>query len=217
MRSRTLIVIALGALGASLAGCATPEAKALCYPVSGWASPALRCGSASASTPAVPVAAPEPAAAPVAVATPPPEPVKPEPEPEPAAPPPKAEMKTASIELSETVQFETDSSVLLDRSKTLLDEVVQAMNDHPEVRKVLIEGYTDAVASKTHNQKLSEQRVASVKAYLIAKGVEANRLKTKGFGETHPLASNKTEEGRAKNRRVEFKVIDRKKGKGKRK
>lgn len=203
MRSRTLIVVALVA---SLAGCATPDAKAVCFPVNGWASPSLRCPGA-APEPA-PVPAPEPA--PVAVA-PTPEPAKPEPEPEPAQPPPKAEMKTEKIELSETVQFETDSSVLLDRSKALLDEVAQAMTDHPEVKRVLVEGYTDSVASKSHNQKLSEQRVASVKKYLVAKGIDANRLKTKGFGETHPVASNKTDEGRAKNRRVEFRVIDRKK------
>jgi outer membrane protein OmpA-like peptidoglycan-associated protein len=210
MRSRTLIVIALTAsLAAPLAGCSTPEAKAVCYPVNGWASPSFRCGGAAAV--AAPTPEPTPPPAPVAAVTPPPEPVKPEPEPEPAPPPPKAEMKTAHIELSETVQFETDSAVLLDRSKTLLDEVVQAMNDHPEVKRVLVEGYTDAVASKSHNQKLSEQRVASVKAYLVEKGIDAKRLKTKGFGESHPIGSNKTEEGRAKNRRVEFKVLERNK------
>jgi outer membrane protein OmpA-like peptidoglycan-associated protein len=198
MRSSTLIVVALGA---ALAGCATPEAKAVCSPVGGWTAPVFRCAGA-----APPV---------VAVAPPPPEPVKPEPEPEPTppppppTPPPTAEVKKEKIELSETVQFETDSSVLLDRSKVLLDEVVQALTDHPEVKHVLVEGYTDAVASKSHNQKLSEQRVASVKAYLVSKGIDAKRLKTRGFGETHPVGSNKTEEGRAKNRRVEFKILKR--------
>jgi outer membrane protein OmpA-like peptidoglycan-associated protein len=211
MRSRALIMVALGMSLA--AGCATPEAKAVCQPVAGWAT-AFRCGGGGGTTAAA-VPAPEPSA-PVAVAPAPepvkPEPVKPEPEPEPAPPPPKAEMKTSHIELSETVQFETDSAVLLDRSKQLLDEVVQALTDHPEARKVLIEGYTDSTQPKKANLKLSEQRVASVKAYLVSKGIDAKRLKTKGFGEAHPVASNKTEEGRAKNRRVEFKVIDRKKG-----
>jgi len=209
MRSSHLIVVTLCA---SLVGCATPEAKSACFPVSGWASPAMRCGGGGGAVAAAPAPAPAPAPepAPVAVA-PAPEPAKPEPAPEPAPPPPKVEMKTSHIELSETVQFETDSAVLLDRSKQLLDEVVAALNDHPEVRKVLVEGYTDSTQPKKANQKLSEQRVASVKAYLVSKGIEANRLKTKGFGETHPVASNKTEDGRAKNRRVEFKVIDRKK------
>jgi hypothetical protein len=91
MRSRTLIMVALGASLA--AGCATPEAKAVCGPVAGWAT-AFRCGGGGGATTAA-VPAPEPSA-PVAVAPPAepvkPEPVKPEPEPEPAAPPPKIEM-----------------------------------------------------------------------------------------------------------------------------
>jgi len=108
------------------------------------------------------------------------------------------------------VQFETESAVLLDRSKALLDEVAQQLADHPEVKKVQIEGHTDAVASRRHNQKLSQDRVASVKKYLLDKGVEPQRLSTKAFGETKPVASNKTEEGRAKNRRVEFRILVRK-------
>ena len=184
MRSRTLFVVALaGVLPGALGvlvGCTKPEGAPVCHPVAGWATPTFRCA----------------APAPVAVA-PPPE-------------PPKAEVKTEKIELSETVQFETDSAVLIDRSKLLLDDVAKAMADHPEVTKVQIEGHTDAKASHKHNQKLALDRVASVKAYLVGKGVDANRLTTKGFGETKPIASNKTEEGRAKNRRVEFRIIKRK-------
>ncbi|HET7504537.1 MAG TPA: OmpA family protein, partial [Kofleriaceae bacterium] len=144
MRSSALIIVVLGA---AVAGCATPEQKAACFPVAGWSSPTFRC-----------------AVAPAPVAEVPPEPAKPEPPPPP--PPtesPKAEVRSENIELSETVQFETDSAVLLDRSKALLDEVVAALNDHPEVKKVMIEGHTDSVASTRHNKKLSEQRVASVK------------------------------------------------------
>ncbi len=212
MHSKTLIVVGLsgmlGLVGLLGAGCATPAAKATCYPVTGWASPVFRCGGTAAATP-------------VAVVTPP-EPAKPEAEPEPEvdakpepkpAPPrvPKAEVKAERIELAETVQFETESAVLLDRSKELLDDVAQALTDHPEVTRVVIEGHTDAVASRRHNLKLSQQRVASVKAYLIGKGIEASRLTTKAFGETKPLASNKTEEGRAKNRRVDFRIVKRSK------
>ena len=192
-----LVIVLAGAAASAAAGCATPEAKAACYPVTSWSTPVFRC------------AAPR-----VAAVTPPPEPAKPEPTPELESPspppPPKAEVKTEHIELSETVQFETDSAVLLDRSRALLDEVVQALTDHPEVTKVEIDGHTDSVASKTHNMKLSQERVASVKAYLIGKGIDARRLTTKGFGETKPVASNKTEEGRAKNRRVEFRIVKRK-------
>jgi OmpA-OmpF porin, OOP family len=200
MRSRTLFVVALagalpGVLG-TLAGCAKPEGAPVCHPVAGWATPTFRCAAPPAQ---------------VAVA-PPPEPPKPEPKPEPPPEPepPKAEVKSDKIELSETVQFETDSAVLVDRSKLLLDDVAKALADHPEITKVQIEGHTDAKASHKHNQKLSLDRVASVKAYLVEKGVDAKRLTTKGFGETKPIASNKTEEGRAKNRRVDFRIIKRK-------
>lgn len=208
MRSRTLFqirlvelagIIGLGSLGV-LSGCATPAAKAACYPVSGWASPVFRCAA-----PATPVA--------VAPPPPPPEPAKPEPAPEPEPPPPpppRAEAKAELIELSETVQFETESAVLLDRSKQLLDDVARELSDHPEIRKVQIEGHTDSTASNRHNVKLSRERIASVRSYLIGKGVEPNRLAMKAFGETKPIASNKTEEGRAKNRRVEFRIMQRK-------
>jgi OOP family OmpA-OmpF porin len=206
MRSRTLVQAGLMALAGilglgGLGGCATPAAKAACYPVSGWASPVFKCAA-----PATPVAvAPPP--------PPPPEPAKPEPAPEPEPPPPpapRAEAKAELIELSETVQFETESAVLLDRSKQLLDDVARELSDHPEIRKVQIEGHTDSTASNRHNLKLSKDRIASVRSYLIGKGVEPNRLSIKAFGETKPIASNKTEEGRAKNRRVDFRILQRK-------
>jgi OOP family OmpA-OmpF porin len=197
MRSSALLVIGVSGV---LAACATPQDKAACFPVASWAAPVFRC--AGTATPPPP---------PVAIA-PPPEPAKPEPPPEPEPPPPpKAELKAEKIELSETVQFETESAVLVERSKQLLDDVARELADHPEVKKVQIEGHTDAVASKAHNMKLSQERVASVKAYLLSKGVDARRLTTKAFGETKPIASNKTEEGRAQNRRVDFRVIQRKK------
>ncbi len=118
-----------------------------------------------------------------------------------------AHLGTEKIELSETVQFETDSAVLVERSKQLLDDVVREMNEHPEVKRIQIEGHTDSVASHKHNMKLSQERIASVRAYLIGKGIPAKRLTTKAFGETKPIASNKTEEGRAKNRRVDFRIL----------
>src|SRR4051794_6801057 len=164
MRSKPLVTLtlSLAAAGAALTGCATPEAKALCYPVASWTTPTMRC-----------------AAPPPQVVAAPPAPPAPEPAPEPAEAPQTAEVRSEKIELSETVQFETDSATLLPRSKTLLDEVARAMTDHPEVKHVLIEGYTDAKASRSHNQKLSEERVASVKAYLVGKGIDGGRLRTK--------------------------------------
>jgi OOP family OmpA-OmpF porin len=186
--------------GLGLAGCATPAAKAACYPISSWASPVFRCAGAPTE---------------VAVVTPPPAPEPPPPEPAPAAepepppPPPRAEAKAELIELSEHVEFETASAVLLDRSKQLLDDVARELVDHPEIRKVQIEGHTDSTASNRTNLKLSKERIASVRSYLIGKGIEPNRLSVKAFGERKPTASNKTEEGRAKNRRVEFRILQR--------
>jgi OOP family OmpA-OmpF porin len=210
MRSRARIIVGglVAAIAAGAVGCATPAAKEACFPVAGWAAPEFRCAGGAAPTPQVavtPPPPPEPAK---------PEPARPEPTPEPATPPPppppRATMAKERIELSETVQFETDSAVLVGRSKELLDDVVRELTEHPEVKRVLIEGHTDNVASNRHNVKLSQQRVASVKAYLVSKGVNPKRLATKAFGETKPIASNKTEEGRAKNRRVDFRVMSRK-------
>ena len=204
MRSRAMIVVVMAAAAGALTACASAQDKQACFVVSSWSAPAIRC-SGHAAEPMVAVKAPPPPPAPE------PEPVKaPEPEPEPAPPPPKATLAGEKIDLSETVQFETDSAVLVDRSKQLLDDVARELADHPEVKKVQIEGHTDAVASKKHNMKLSQDRVASVKAYLLSKGVAAKRLQTKAFGETRPIASNKTEEGRAKNRRVDFRILSKK-------
>ena len=202
MRSRAMIVVVMAAAAGGLTACATAQDKQACFVVSSWSAPAIRCSGGGHAEPMVAVKPPPPPA-------PEPEPVKPapEPEPEPAPPPPRATLAGEKIDLSETVQFETDSAVLVERSKQLLDDVARELADHPEVKKVLIEGHTDAVASKKHNMKLSQDRVASVRAYLLGKGVAAKRLQTKAFGETRPIASNKTEEGRAKNRRVDFKIL----------
>jgi OmpA-OmpF porin, OOP family len=73
-------------------------------------------------------------------------------------------------------------------------------------------GHTDSIGSKAYNQKLSLRRANAVKAYLVSKGIEANRVYTEGKGETQPIADNKTKEGRAKNRRVEIEVVGSRQG-----
>lgn len=102
------------------------------------------------------------------------------------------------------VQFGTNSSKIDRRSNPLLDQIGQALNANPDVGKLRIEGHTDNVGDPRLNQRLSEGRAASVREALIERGVDGDRLSTRGFGETRPIAPNKSPAGRAKNRRVEF-------------
>jgi outer membrane protein OmpA-like peptidoglycan-associated protein len=87
-----------------------------------------------------------------------------------------------------------------------LDRVVQLLQENPTVR-IQLEGHTDNQGAAADNQKLSDNRAKAVVQYLIGKGIKVDRLVAKGFGATQPVAENKTEEGRALNRRTELKVI----------
>ena len=106
------------------------------------------------------------------------------------------------------VNFEPQSFELTPQSKEMLDEVVVTINASPELQKIEVSAHTDNKGSEKYNLKLSEQRAETVKQYLIEKGVRENRLVAKGYGESEPIADNKTDEGRAKNRRVELTVIE---------
>jgi OOP family OmpA-OmpF porin len=79
------------------------------------------------------------------------------------------------------------------------------MNENKD-KKVSLSGHTDSIGTEAYNQKLSERRVNSVRSYVVKKGVDSGRISGQGFGETKPIADNKTKDGRAKNRRVEVKV-----------
>lgn len=103
------------------------------------------------------------------------------------------------------VFFETNKYDLLPASMIELDRLVTLLQQNPE-KKIEIGGHTDNVGSDEANLLLSDQRAASVVSYLVKKGVAADRLTAKGYGETMPIASNDTDAGRAKNRRTEFKV-----------
>lgn len=102
--------------------------------------------------------------------------------------------------------FETAKFNIRPESEVELQKLVQLMQDNPTV-KIQIEGHTDNVGTAADNQKLSEARAKSVVTYLVQNGVLQNRLQAKGFGATKPVADNKTEEGRAQNRRTELKVL----------
>ena len=199
MRSRAVLVVVLGG---ALAGCASAQDKAACFPVSSWTAPVIRCSgssaSASLSAPEVAVTtkpSPEPELEPVKPTKPAPEP---EPEPPPPPPPPKAELKRDRIEVLETVEFEGDSAKLADGSKLVLDDIASMLADHPEIKKVAIEDRTDAGGPKKKNQKLSQDRANAVKAYLVSKGVAGKRLTTKGLGGA-----------KGKSARVDFRITQR--------
>ena len=103
------------------------------------------------------------------------------------------------------VFFETGSAALRPESAAELDRLAALLTDAPAL-KIQINGHTDNVGDDASNQKLSEARAKAVYDYLIAKGIAAERLKYKGFGESQPLEANDTPEGRGRNRRTEFVV-----------
>lgn len=103
------------------------------------------------------------------------------------------------------VLFDFDKSNVKPEAASILDRLVAFMNENKD-KKVSLSGHTDNVGSEAYNQKLSERRVSSVQDYVVKKGVEGSRVSGQGFGESKPIADNKTREGRAKNRRVEIKV-----------
>ncbi len=103
------------------------------------------------------------------------------------------------------IQFETAKDVIKPESFPILDQVVKVMKDNPSYR-LQINGHTDNQGDDQMNMDLSQRRAVAVKNYLVGKGIAENRLKPQGFGETRPVATNDTPEGRQQNRRVEFKV-----------
>ena len=107
------------------------------------------------------------------------------------------------IELKQKVHFATNKSRIYPDSFPMLTEVSEVLKSRPEI-KVRIEGHTDSRGSLKHNMKLSQDRAESVKAFLVAHGVEPERMDARGFGPTQPIDDNRTSKGRENNRRVEF-------------
>jgi outer membrane protein OmpA-like peptidoglycan-associated protein len=117
-----------------------------------------------------------------------------------------AELTRSEVTITQQLQFEFNQAAILPNSFFILDEVVDVLIRNPQVRQVRIEGHTDDVGGQEFNQTLSENRALAVVKYLIEHGVDATRLQAQGFGMTKPLASNKAEAGRARNRRVQFRI-----------
>lgn len=102
--------------------------------------------------------------------------------------------------------FDFDKSVLKPEGRQLLQQVAQQTRTI-DLETIIAVGHTDSIGTEAYNQKLSERRAASVKAYLVSLGIDPNRIYTEGKGKLQPIASNKTKEGRAQNRRVEIEIV----------
>lgn len=133
-----------------------------------------------------------------------PEPVA-EPAPAPAPPPAPAPAAAPAPKklVLEGVNFDHDRATLRQDAYPILDQAAEALKEWGDV-KVEVNGYTDSRGKDRYNLRLSQRRAEAVRNYLIGKGIAPERLIAKGFGESRPVADNKTEEGRFKNRRVEL-------------
>lgn len=166
--------------------------------VAGSALMLIACGGQTAFSGKVPLVVP-------GDAPPPPAPPPPKEEPKPA---PRVELRDNKIEITEKIQFEASKAVIKPESFGLLDEIVDVIKKNPHIKKMAIEGHASSEGNADFNRKLSDDRAKAVRQYLVDHGIAAETLTAKGYGADKPIASNDTEEGREKNRRVEFNVTE---------
>lgn len=113
------------------------------------------------------------------------------------------------IKITDKIFFEYNRATIQPLSFELLDEIAMVIMDNPELTSIRIEGHTDSDGPDGYNMKLSQRRAEAVVAHLVGGGVSAERLEAVGYGETEPIDTNKTPEGKAANRRVEFTILER--------
>ena len=171
----------------------------LCWRDANWtpATAAAGCDGAIVAPKAAPAPAPAHAPAPKAAPAPAPK-AAPAPAPAPAA--------ATKVTYAADAFFDFDKSVLKAEGKAKLDDLVGKVKGI-NLEVIIAVGHTDSVGTDAYNQKLSVKRADAVKAYLVTKGIEKNRVYTEGKGEKQPVADNKTSAGRSKNRRVEIEVV----------
>jgi OOP family OmpA-OmpF porin len=160
----------------------------LCWRNANWTPATAAAGCDGALVPVAPPAAVTPAA--------------PAPAPAPAAP----AVAASKVTFAADAFFDFDKSVLKPEGRAKLDDLVSKIRD-VNLEVIIAVGHTDSIGTDAYNQRLSVRRAEAVKAYLVSKGIERNRVYTEGKGEKQPVADNKTREGRAKNRRVEIEVV----------
>ena len=164
----------------------------LCWRDASWTPATAAVGCDGALVPAAPVAVMPPPAGPRPPAPVPPAPVAP--------------VQASKVTFAADAFFDFDKSVLKPEGKAKLDELVTKTKDI-NLEVIIAVGHTDSVGTDAYNQRLSVRRAEAVKAYLVTKGIERNRVYTEGKGEKQPVADNRTAAGRAKNRRVEIEVV----------
>lgn len=115
--------------------------------------------------------------------------------------------EVGQVIILENIFFEFDKSIILPQSFVELNNLISILEKYPYM-KIELSGHTDSKGSDRYNQKLSYERVKAVYEYLVSQGISPKRLKYRSYGYTKPIADNKTDEGRAKNRRVEFLILE---------
>src|SRR5262249_47884585 len=127
---------------------------------------------------------------------------------------PHVQVTRTAIEISAQVRFLSAKSRIEDAvdpvSDGLLGEVKDAIQQHPEIEHIEVQGHADNVGPEELNQRLSEARARTVRNWLVARGIPAKKLTTRGFGYQKPIATNETDAGRQENRRVQFVIVKRK-------
>ena len=178
-----------------------PKIGNLCWRTGYWTPAMANC---ECDAPIVGAACNPPAAKPAAKpATPPAKPAATPPA-KPAAKPPA--VVATKVTFAADAFFDFNKAVLKPEAKAKLDDLTGKLKDI-SLEVIIAVGHTDAIGGDAYNQKLSVKRAEAVKAYLVSKGIEPNRIYTEGKGKKQPVADNKTAEGRAKNRRVEIDVV----------
>lgn len=140
------------------------------------------------------------------------EPAEPAPPPPVLEPPPTTashvQVQADRIVIDQKIQFDEAKATIRPESASLLDEIASVLKAHPDIKKVRIEGHASSEGRAALNKKLSEARAKAVLESLVQRGVGASSLVSKGFGSSQPIAPNDTDEGRQKNRRVDFVIVE---------